>query len=194
LENAAIRSLDSPDLEVVIDSIEILGKYGSARAEEPLFQRFQKWHDEWKDKAEELQSHIAVQRSESFNLQRRLEAAYREALVSGQGWYADKEKLKKIESLCLNNMEREQTSKLIGESELPKKRLGLNDLDWSFNIAQYRVKSLDAARAKLSQFPKGTIFSWTTCNSSKDSDRQKAIYEELKVYLSERGMILEKID
>jgi hypothetical protein len=194
LEAAAIHHLDDPDPEVVRNSVETLGKYGSAQAEAPLWKRFEKWHDEWKERAEELQ----VNRIPSYELATPLgmETAFCFALASARGWLTDAEKLKRIQSLCLTENMRRNVGVLISEAEASKKSLsfmsGPGD-GWSVVVAQYRgLSSLDEVKAKLAQFPKGTVFSWSPFNAGPAEEQKKAMFEELKLFLAGLGMSLEE--
>ncbi|MBN1571272.1 MAG: hypothetical protein JXA73_25785 [Acidobacteria bacterium] len=194
LESAAIRHLNDPEPEVVLQSVEVLGKHGSAEAEEPLLKRFQKWHDEWKDRKEELQSPMFALKPDLF-IVHRMETAFRTALANAQGWIADAAKLKVIQSFCLTDQERNQVGYRISEADAPKKRLsfrpGLGD-DWSLDIAQYHVSSLEAAKNKLAQFPKGTVFLWIPFNAGQAEEQKRIILKELKSYLIKIGMVLEE--
>jgi hypothetical protein len=181
LESAAIRHLEDPEPEVALKSVEVLGKYGSAEAETPLLKRFQQWHDEWKGRAEELPGSMIGGRPELFDV-RRLESAFRTALANARGWIADAEKLKTIQSLCLTDQERDQVGYLMSEANAPKKRLsflpGPGD-GWLLHIAQYQISSLDAAKNKLAQFPKGTVFVWNPFNAGQAEGGHPKRAEEL---------------
>jgi 23S rRNA A2030 N6-methylase RlmJ len=84
---------------------------------------------------------------------------------------------------------------MISEADPPEKRLsfipGPGD-SWTFEIAQYCLSSLDAAKNKLAQFPKGTVFVWYPFNAGRAEDQRKLILKELKGYLTEIGMVLEE--
>jgi hypothetical protein len=195
LDEAAIRRLDDRDPAVVLNAVETLGKYGSAAAEAPLWKRFTKWHDEWKDRAEEMQIH-RIERRPELETPLRMESAFRIALANGRGWLADAEKLERIRELCLTEQERQQVGYAISEAAAAKKRLlfmpGPGDT-WRFQVAQYwDLSPLDAVKAKLAQFPKGTVFVWTPFNEGQAEEQKKAVLEELKTFLVGLGMSLEE--
>jgi hypothetical protein len=54
LEHMAISALHDPSSEVVRDAAQALSRYGSAKAEAPLWTRLQRFHDQWKDRQDEL--------------------------------------------------------------------------------------------------------------------------------------------
>jgi hypothetical protein len=189
LEAAAIRHLDDPDLEIVHLSVEILGKHGSAEAEAPLLKRFQKWHDEWTDRADQLQIHWPSNDS-AFDDVRMLESAFRAALTNATSWVADAKTLKLIQSLCLTDSERDQVQILISEAHSIRlsyfQEVAGNK--WSLEIARFQTSSLDAAMNKLAQFPKGTVFEWYPFDGGRPDEQQKFVLKQLKGYLTGIGM------
>jgi hypothetical protein len=193
LESIAIRRLDDSDLNTVMNAAEILGKYGSAQAEASILKRFEKWHDEWKEKSEELQFRKIGQSSE-LDMPRMMEDRFRIALATGRGWLADVEKLRKIQSLCLTENEREQVKYNIRDAD--EKRIYFSprmEDTWEIQVAQYHeLNNLDAVKSKLAQYPKGAIFLWCTYNEGQAEERKNAIFGELKSFLEKLGMRLEK--
>jgi hypothetical protein len=195
LEAVAIRHLDDPEPAVVLDAVQTLGKYGSAAAEAPLWKRFEKWHEEWKERAEEMQTRrIGLQ--PDLEMPWRMEIAFPSALGNARGWVADAEKLKRIQALCLTEQERQQVGYLLSAAQTPKKRLSFMPRwgdDWTIEVAQYRdLSPLDAVKAKLAQFPKGTVFLWIPVNAGQDEERKKVVFGELKTFLAAQGMSLEE--
>ena len=60
-------------------------------------------------------------------------------------------------------------------------------------IAQYRdLAPLDAVKAKLAQFPKGTVFLWSPFNQGQAEDQKRALFKEIKQFLESLGMSLEE--
>jgi hypothetical protein len=206
IEALAIRRLDDPDPEVVADSVRTLGEYGSAQAEAPLWKRFEKWHEEWKDKADQLQrTDFPVQkvvtgqittaksgRPPELETARRLESYFADALARAPGWFADAEKLKRIQSLCFITEEHQELGYYVLLAEAPRKVLSLEG--GTLVAAQYYLhEPLDKIKAKLAQFPKGTIFLLQPAlGFFGDEDREEALLKELKPFLEEHGMILER--
>jgi hypothetical protein len=195
LEVLAIRHLDDPDLAVVRDCAETLGRYGSENAEVPIWRRFEKWRNDWKDRARELQN-APIGFNPELDVQHGMEIAFGSALAYAPSWLADGGKLKKIQSLCLTEDGRKQIGWLIREAEAPKKRLelmlGPGD-SWSFQVAQYRdLRDLDAVKSKLTQFPKGTVFLWFPFKAGQGEEERKSMFVELKTFLEPLGMSLEE--
>jgi hypothetical protein len=194
LDEVAIRHLDDPDAAVVLDAVETMGRYGSAAAEAPLWKRFEKWHDEWKEKAEELQPWL-IGPPPKLDDSSRIGPALSRALAYARGGLADAEKLKRIRALCLTEWERQHLDYPVSAAESVKKRLSFMPLTagiWRFEVAQYNdLTSMDELKAKLAQFPKGTVFLWNPFNAGQLEEQKKAMCEELKTFLSDLGMSLE---
>ncbi len=194
LDKIAIKHLDDPDLGVVLDAVNTLGEYGSVAAEVPLMRRFEKLRDEWKDRAEDMQIRRIEQRPE-YGMPLRMESALRLALVRGRGWLADAEKLRQIQALCLTEPERQQVEHAISEAAAPKKRIAFMPMPgdkWKIQVAQYwDLSSLDAVKAKLAQFPRGTLFLWAPFNEGQAEDQKREVLGELKTFLTQLGMSLE---
>jgi hypothetical protein len=64
LEQIAIVVLNDPSPEVARNAAEALEKYGSGTAEAALWARLEKFHEQWKDRADELR--IGLVRSLRF--------------------------------------------------------------------------------------------------------------------------------
>jgi hypothetical protein len=58
-------------------------------------------------------------------------------------------------------------------------------------VEQYGLKSLDALKKKLLQFPKGTVFKLKTSVSRGDESKADEVFQQLKTYLQEHGMKLQ---
>jgi hypothetical protein len=189
IEALAIRRLDDPDLEAVADSAITLGEYGSAQAEAPLWKRFEKWHEEWKQKADQMQREKSGNKSDTA-----LDRSFSHALAQATAWLADAEKLKRIQSLCLTNEVRENIGYYISLAEAPQKRLVLDNWPATANVVQYYLhEPLDNVKAKLAQFPKGTVFLLKpSLLYQGDADQEATLLKELKPFLAEHGMIIER--
>ena len=84
----------------------------------------------------------------------------------------------------------------ISAAEAPKKSLSFMPRSgggWMIGAAQYRdLSPLDAVKAKLAQFPKGTVFLWTDYNPGQAEEQKKEVLGELRTFLAARGMSLEE--
>jgi len=101
LEHLAIRSLSDPDPEVAQNAAAYLGSYGSAGAEQALWDRYEAWSREWSGREKELRF---VYAGENPNVwQEGLGENLARALASGLGWLSDENKSRRIEALAVGS-------------------------------------------------------------------------------------------
>ncbi len=157
LENLAIRSLDDPDPEVVGNAAEYLGLYGSANAEQALWDRYENWSRNWSGHESELRFIPGKENPDVWAAGLGQNLAH--ALASGVGWLADAPKLRRIEALGVGpNIRQEMERDIQAWRQQP---LAINYIDSvppTFSIAQYQLPSLKALKTKLAEFPRGTSF------------------------------------
>jgi hypothetical protein len=190
LESLAIETLDDPDPEVVIQAASTLGQYGSAGGEKPLWTRLEKWLQEWKGRAEELPKNFDSSHPNFWHKQ--VGPALRQALSQSPAWLIDHEKLARLRQSCLDKDELQQfnyqAGDLSGEIRIDFQQ-GYDG--WgNAQVAHYQCNSLSALKMKLSQFPKNTTFTWNSY--SQDQSAAEQVFSELKTFLEEKGMKLEK--
>jgi len=190
LEELAIEHLDDPDPEVVIQAASTLGQYGSIDAEKPLWQRLEKWLQEWKGRAEELPKNVDSSHPNFWHKQ--VGTALRQALSQSPAWLIDREKLERLRRSCLDKDELQQfnyqAADLSGEIRIDFQP-GYDG--WgNAQVAHYQCNSLQALKMKLSQFPKNTTFTWNSY--SQDQEASERVFSELKTFIEGKGMKLEK--
>ncbi len=108
---------------------------------------FRAWHDLWKDRPAEE----AVSEGPS-------EQTFLQASVHAQNWIADGGELEKIRSLCITSDCRSETGTYIrqwGEA-VPVSIAESFEGNVGVSFAQYIPMSLDAARRRLLQLPRGS--------------------------------------
>jgi hypothetical protein len=128
-----------------------LGRYGSAAAEEPLWDAFRYFHEYWKGKQAELD-----QNGEGVYL----EIELRNAIARGRNWLATESDLRTLESLCISERCRDDARQDLGAWQRPL-RISVEGQPGSIRaeLAQYReIESVEAMEEKVGQFPKGTEF------------------------------------
>jgi hypothetical protein len=152
-----------------------LGRYGSAAAEQPLWQAYRYFHDWWKNRREDLEK-------EQFVGNVHLEQSLRNALARGSGWLTDEAKLKQIDALCLGAGCLRDSAQDLGAWREPL-RVTINlDMNSEFHadVAHYcGIRSLEALQRKLAQFPRGTVFQ-TFVYSTVDDARKNAVVDQLR--------------
>jgi hypothetical protein len=83
------------------------------------------------------------------------------ALAAGQGWLTDETKLNRLLDLSVGQNQRTQVEQCLKLWQArPRQIQFIFASGEQFQIAQYTVRSRQSAIEKLSQFPRGTSFSW----------------------------------
>jgi len=190
VEQSALAHLDDPDPEVAANAAGTLGGYGSPAAEQPLWDRLQKWHTAWAGRAAELP--YGAGSAFANGLQTELEMALVNGLATAQSWFAPPEKVQRVRALCVSQFARDQVDNMLSTlSSTPL--IGVNtfaDGIFAGNVYQYRTDSVNALEEKLAQFPRGTKFS-VELNGS-DPQELKKILVELKSVTEEHGSKIDK--
>ena len=194
LEEIATASLDDDDPEVVAHAAQVLERFGSVGSEKALWRRFEKWHDDMQSRSEELRKQtmgVPALGAPELSGQVIIEQALRNAIVHGQSWLADPEKLKRLRELCFTDESRAEL-----DARIENWRRDINIFlnpdgePISILVAQYNLANMDALRQKLVQFPAGSVFRWRTVDSNSQVKAQE-IFQQLKTYLEDHGMKLE---
>jgi hypothetical protein len=116
----------------------------------------------------------------------------RQALSQSPAWLIDHEKLARLRQSCPDKDELQQFNYQAGD---PSGEIRIDfqpgyDGWGNAQVAQYQCNSLSALKMKLSQFPKNTTFTWNSY--SQDQSAAEQVFSELKTFLEEKGMKLEK--
>ena len=194
LEDLAIKGLADPDPQVVRDAATYLGEYGSANAEQPLWERYEAWSTEWSGREKEMRyvyggaNPNAEQAGLGENLAR--------ALATGVGWLSDQSQLRRIQQLGVGqNISQITQNALADWSKRPLvivcMAVGIPAEPYRFALAQYQLHSTEALKTKLSQFPRGTKFLWdsSNCGSSVEAEN---IFSEISQVATENGIVLQR--
>jgi len=189
LEELAIRALEDDDPQVAIGAALYLGKYGSAAAEQKLWDCLTQWNEKWKDKPGELRYVMAGDNPNQY--QRSLGTSLVDAIRNAKSWNVDENKLRRLRQLAVMPDVQEQLDNSI--SEWAKKLWTITFMvingEQSFEVLRYRTKSMKAIQEKLAHFPPGSTFVWSAPFAKPDDDSKK-VMTELSEFLSSHGMKL----
>lgn len=186
VEEAATAALDDEESRVVEQAAGVLAEYGSADAEKALWRRFEKWHEAMQSRSKELPG------EELSYDQEIIEKALREALTGGHAWLSDPEKLKRVRDLCLTDKSRAEVDRMINSwnYQIYVSFNSFGDESFTIGVANSQLTSLDSLKAKLLQFPKGTVFKLKTHG---DESKSEEVFQQIKSYLEQHGMNLERV-
>lgn len=193
LEHLAVKSLNDQDPEVSNNAAVYLGNFGSASAEQPLWDRYEAWSREWGGRDKELRF---VYAGENPNIwQAALGENLARALASGFGWLSDETKLRRIEALAIGpnitqNVQNAVKAWLERPVTIRCTPTGFSPKPLSCIVAQYELHSTKDLETKIGQFPRGTKFAWSPSEFSSSIDLAKT-YKEISDFASQNGIQLQ---
>jgi len=193
-QQTAIDALDDEDAKVEISAATALGRWGTAEAEQPLWERIKRLHDEWAGRQREL--HGPWELDNPGSNANAMEQALSSAILRGHGWMIRREDLTRLQGLLLNENERRQIAFV--DLDSAKQPIAITpvwngDLEPTFQMLQYVDLSADQLAAKLRQYPRGRKFNWLIWQADQAPDppskaRQEAEFEKLRAVAAENGM------
>jgi hypothetical protein len=183
-QSVALDGLTDPKVIVKIDAVKALAQYGSPDSLGPLWEAFRYWHDWWKDKPAEINEE-----------NRRLERAFVGAFTQGAHWVSSGDDLSRAVALCItDDCRRELEQSRLYWQHPPAVSIGQSE-DGSYyaNLAQYSMRSLEEARQRLLQLPKGTQLAWkVTPWANRPAPALEAWVGQVQRELQDRGVTVAK--
>jgi hypothetical protein len=196
IESAAYEVLEEDNAQLVAQAAEVLKEFGSAKAEARLWQRLERWHEQAKDKAIQLKTvlpGVPEPGAQSVNGDAMIEQSLQAALRSAQAWLLTPEELKRLRELCFTDNSQREIDQAINDwnFEIRVQLPSSDDFPASFWVGPTQLKSLDALKKKLLQYPEGTSFTLVE-NYAPNEDARKQVALDLKSYLEAHKMKLER--
>ncbi len=190
LGEVAIQTLDDPDPEVILDALIYLTSYGVASDEEPISNRYTQWSQEWRGRAEELNSRKAGSMAGNWQ-QIGLGENLASALLANQGWLASEKLIQSTIANCVGDQVCQQVNQLAERARTMPHSISAykHGHTENYEIAQYSAKSLELLDDKIDQFPKGSRFS--LIKRSPQTDDQKNLEEKVQSILEKHEMVVE---
>ncbi len=154
IEPGVVARLHSDNENTAYLAIQALQKFGDVAGQKALWDRLQRLHDQWADRADELRDRSKREVQAVLHL----EYALTQALGRAHGWLLDDTGRQRLLSLLVSEDPRAEASGWQLEGPI---RIHVSD---SYNgglhieIAQYAEADVPGACAKLAQFPPGTRF------------------------------------
>jgi hypothetical protein len=181
LERLAIESLTSPKVGVKRGAAEVLGKYGTAAAEKPLWDTMEYFRSWWKGREEELKDKIG---EESMQLERTL----RTALAQADGWVLEEAELRRLLALCSSEWCRTEVTGWISTAKLPVS-IGISPEGdgFRYTVGQYGPGNEEWLRRKLAQYPEATAFKVTSWASEAQIPGMREARERMQIVVVASG-------
>jgi len=184
LQDIATKDLEDSDPEVVSDAAKYLQQVGSASAEDALWTRLTVWHAQWKGHEKELQ-YVPGQSLDAM-YESSAGASLIDALAAGHGWLLDDAKLRRLADLSVVPQQHQMVEHYRSLWSTSPRPIGFIPIVGRFQIAQYQESTLESAKEKLLQFPRGSTFQWW---ESGQADDGKA-FDEISRFATEHGLVV----
>ena len=175
LENYMAAYLMHSDVFLKTTAARMLGRYGGATAQAPLWETFRYFHNYWKGKGTELASN-----GEGVML----EVEIRNAIARGRNWLATENDLHTLESLCTSERCRADVANDLRAWQQPL-RIEITDQPDGATVAQYYGLNIAALEVKLRQFPKGTEFLLNARGTSAIADAAR-----IRAFAASQGLFI----
>jgi len=197
-EDSAVRALDDPDPDLVIDALVALRLWGSAAAEPALWARLKRFHEEWAGQADQfrLVGDPGSEGSHGFSLEQSLAGA----IAAGAGWICPPDKLALLSELVGSAAQKRQIESWAQQWSQSPATITPNwspDGSLSFSVLQYVLRNEEQLAAKIGQLPAGMRLIWKFQDFGQFSPpvtmaMQDAAYERLRAVAEKHGVTLGK--
>lgn len=197
VEPLAISALDDQDLEVANDAALALGRFGTAKAEAALWDRLKRFHQEWKDREDQLR--LTPDYNSPIARSVALESSLVQSIATGTSWICGPEKFDGLRKLALArdgpqiagwDQQWENGNAVILASWFPDGAL-------RFQVLQYFNLDEEQLRAKLSQLPAGMklyfqIWQTGQIHPPVSIEKQRTMLERLRSEVAQSGINIEE--
>jgi hypothetical protein len=187
LEELALKSLDDPDPEVIMNAADYLREHGSAAAEQPLWVRYERWNREWRGRESELRY---AEGADNLHIEdANLGDGLARALATGVGWLADEAKLGRIQQLAVGEGMRQQIAQYLRSWEQGLSIQYISSSPLIFSIAQYDLRSIEDLKTKLEELPRGTKLLLPEPEAGASEEELAALQQVLDI-ASKAGLVI----
>jgi hypothetical protein len=194
IQAEAIASLDDPDPEVATSAAGVLASHGGPEVEGPLWKRLEKWSEQWRGRAAELDGHPITRTRPSE--ERRLGTALFSSIAMAQAWLLDEPRRKRLAVLCIDDLCREQWESSRIADTVP---IEVVNGGWiypsSFHVDSYSCATMEGLKRKLQQFPAGTLFCWRSQEGDSadgfSPGQRREMFRDLETFLLAHSMKIE---
>ena len=181
LEKLAIEYLTSPNYRVKRGAAEVLGMYGTAAAEKPLWDAMEYFRSWWTGRETEL-------KSQSGEASMQLEGTLRIALAQADGWVLGGPELRRLLALCSSDWCRQDVTGWIGSANMPVKIEIRPQFDeFRYTVGQYGPNGDEWLRRKLLQYPEATVFRIERWQNEEQFPGMREARERVESMLRESG-------
>jgi hypothetical protein len=189
VEKMVIQLLNDPAPPVASDAARSLQKYGSLETENALWRRLEEFHQQWKDKPDELlhpRPKMIV-----FDKDSGLEQALVHSILDGQAWFADVATIQRLKELSSPAMHNELDGALqsVGGSEFTMVMGWWPQDELNYTLGWYSGEGMTSFTEKLAQFPAGSRFRMVTTKAEQGAHQTE--FAEVERAASANGQTIE---
>ena len=182
----AVKALDDPDNEVVLDALKLLATHGDRSVEQQVLQHYLKWSNRWRGHESRLENREAgaLGLSGDAEIGKQL---VRSALAN-QGWLPTAAELDAVAFQCVGKeacAEAHEIRKTSTESPIP---ISFWDAGESpqLTLAQFTPATMELLEEKIKQFPRGTRF--TVYQFGEKETKNQALKQRIVEMAEQAGM------
>ena len=187
VERLAVRAMDDPDLNTVVEALRYIRDHGSASSERPVWERLLRWNEQWHERLAELE--LVDLHHDPHSWDRVLGMELVQVLARGRGWLADEARLRQILAVTLDKNGRSDVESCLFELNLRPRKIAV--FSGLFTVGCNQLQSLPALKDKLLQFPPGASFVWTDGRIPGSSPTPGALARDLAEWGAAHGRPIE---
>jgi len=189
VEKLAVEQLDDPAPSAAGDAALALQRYGSPAAENALWARLEKLHEQWKDKDDKLLH--PQPNAMSIASENGLEEPLVQGILHGQAWFADAATIRRLKELTspARQNELEGALQTLGGWEFMLNMIWWPEDELDYTLGWYSGKGMASFKNKLAQFPPGSHFRMVTTKAVQGA--HQAEFAEAERAASANGQIIE---
>jgi hypothetical protein len=183
---AAVKALDDPDDEVVLDALKFLQAHGDESVKQPILDRYLKWCDRWRGHESKLEYREAGDLGSTRN--EAVGAALVRAVMANQGWVPGNGELEAAALHCVGK-------EVCGEAANIRQKTAENPISLTFwdvgqhpqlALAQFTPATMELLEEKIRQFPHGTRF--IVSQFTETTIKNQALNQRILKMLEDSGM------
>jgi hypothetical protein len=154
----AVKALDDPDNEVVLDALKYLEAHGDQSVDQPTLQHYLKWSDHWRGHENRLEYRKAGDMGYSREVE--LGTALVRAVMANQGWVPSAEELDAAALHCVGKDACSEAAEIRKKSAERPISISFWDVGQrpQLTLAQFTPGTMELLDEKIRQFPRGTRF------------------------------------
>jgi hypothetical protein len=154
----AVKALDDPDNEVVLDALKFLEAHGDQSVKQPTLQHYLKWSDHWRGHESRLENREAGDLGYSRDVE--LGRALVRAVMANQGWVPSTEELEAVALHCVGKDACGEAAEIRKKSTETPVPISFWDVGQhpQLTLAQFNPGTMGLLEEKVRQFPRGTRF------------------------------------